>query len=110
MNTYLKYFNIVNYNNKKRFGVNQDGGYVIGLLKNGYDCYVSAGISDEESFSRDFINYFSMKKENCYAFDGTINDYPYTYTSEIQFIKKNIGPKSDTNNVNLFPLINYHND
>ena len=32
MNTYLQYFNIVNYNNKKRFGINQDGGYVIGLL------------------------------------------------------------------------------
>ena len=44
-------------------GSNSDGGYV---LDGEYDCYISAGISTEESFSRDFI------KNNCYGFDGTI--------------------------------------
>lgn len=45
------------FSDKFRLGSNQDGGYVIANLKDiKYDCYISAGISNEESFSRDFIN------------------------------------------------------
>jgi hypothetical protein len=51
-----------------------------------YDCYISAGISDEESFSRDFINKYKIVKENSYGFDGTISNYPYEYTQDIQFL------------------------
>jgi 5'(3')-deoxyribonucleotidase len=35
---------------KKRLGVNTDGGYVIVELDGEYDCYISAGVSNEESF------------------------------------------------------------
>ena len=53
INTYVDYYN---FNLKKRYGSNNDGGYVIAELDGEYDCYISAGISNEESFSRDFIN------------------------------------------------------
>ena len=69
---------------KIRLGVNGDGGYVIADNYN-YDCYISAGIKDEDSFSRDFINHYKMPKEHNYAFDGTIDEYPYQYTKDIQF-------------------------
>ena len=29
-----------------------------------------------------------MTKKNCFAFDGTILDYPWNYTKQITFIKK----------------------
>jgi hypothetical protein len=57
---------------------------------NSYDCYISAGVSNEESFSRDFINKYNMTSQNSFAFDGTINNYPYEYTKNITFYKKNI--------------------
>ena len=41
------------YDNKIRLGCNHDGGYVIAVLDNQYDCYISAGVGSEESFSRD---------------------------------------------------------
>ena len=78
-----------------------DGGYVIAELDGGYDCYVSAGIGDEESFSRDFINKYNMNKSNSYGFDGTKKEYPYHYTDKIQFVKKNINDYNDDNNSNL---------
>jgi hypothetical protein len=98
-------------NKKIRLGSISDGGYVIGLLDNNdYDCYISAGISNEESFSRDFINYFNMNKEQCFAFDGTIEDYPYNYTDKIIFYKKNINDYNDNNNSDLkFLINNYYN-
>ena len=67
---------VYNFANKIRLGENCDGGYVIGDIYNNYDCYISAGVSNEESFSRDFINKYDMNHENSYAFDGTINSYP----------------------------------
>ena len=66
-----------------------------------YDCYISAGISNEESFSRDFLNKYNINKINSYGFDGTIYNYPYHYTQNIQFIKKNINNFNDDNNSNL---------
>ena len=64
---------VYNFDKKFRLGVNEDGGYVIGELYGGYDCYISAGVSNEESFSRDFINKYHMNEYNSFAFDGTIN-------------------------------------
>ena len=58
-----------------------DGGYVLAELDGDYDCYISAGINNEESFSRDFINKYKINKNNSYGFDGTINDYPYEFTT-----------------------------
>ncbi len=39
---------VYHYDNKKRFGNNTDGGYVTGVLEGKYDCYISAGIGDDE--------------------------------------------------------------
>jgi hypothetical protein len=86
----LDLLKVYNFPNKSRYGINQDGGYVIANLICNYDCYISAGISNEESFSRDFINKYNFNKGNSFAFDGTINDYPYHYTDKITFLKKNI--------------------
>ena len=90
---------------KKRFGVNSDGGYVVAMLPNArYDAYISAGVSNEESFSRDFISFYGMTKSNCFAFDGTIHSYPEQYTKEITFIRKNIGAISNDHETNLSDL------
>jgi len=89
------------FQDKIRYGSKDDGGYVIADLKDKYDCYISAGISNEESFSRDFIKKHGMTAENSFAFDGTIADYPYSYTSDITFFKKNIQNFTNANNTNL---------
>ena len=75
----INLLNIYNFINKIRLGNNSDGGYVIGEMDDGYDCYISAGISDEESFSRDFINKYNINKSNSYGFDGTINNYSFYF-------------------------------
>jgi hypothetical protein len=100
----LELLKVYNFDKKNRCGLNSDGGYVLAELDGGYDCYISAGISDEESFSRDFINKYNMDKHNSFGFDGTINDYPYNYTNKISFIKKNIHKFNDDNNSNLSDL------
>jgi FkbM family methyltransferase len=105
----LEYLKVYNFEEKIRLGVNGDGGYVIGNVSN-YDCYVSAGISNEESFSRDFIKKFEMNKFNSFAFDGTIDNYPYQYTKDITFIKKNISSYRSKTMANLSQLINHYNN
>jgi len=97
----MKLLTVYNFDKKERLGNNGDGGYIIAQLEDSYDCYISAGVSNEESFSRDFINKYQLDKENCFAFDGTINDYPWNYTTNINFIKKNIGSVNDNGNDNL---------
>jgi hypothetical protein len=101
---------VCQFDKKIRYGVNRDGGYVIGELDGGYECYISAGIADEESFSRDFLNNHIIPKENCYGFDGSINDYPYAYTRNITFFKKNIGQLNDSNHANLYDLIHKYDN
>ena len=86
---------------KTRCGALCDGGYVFVELTGGYDCYISAGVSDEESFSRDFILKYDMHKDQCYAFDGTIHDFPYHYTDRITFVRKNIGDANTNEVTNL---------
>ena len=108
----LSEFLIINFDNKIKLGnKNGDGGYVIGDLKNQYDCYLSCGINNEESFTRDFLDKYNyIKKENSFGFDGTIKDYPWQYTKKINFIKKNIGSKNNDNLTNLNNyLSNYKN-
>ena len=106
----LKLLEVYNFNKKIRCGSNKDGGYVFAELDGGYDCYISAGISSEESFSRDFIKKYNICKENSYGFDGTIKKYPYKYTKDISFIKKNINSFNDDKNTNLFFLTNKYNN
>jgi hypothetical protein len=96
-----KALEVYHYDKKIRKGANDDGGYVFAELDGSYDAYLSCGVSNEESFSRDFIATYSMKKENNFAFDGTIAGYPYQYTTEINFIKKNIGGNETSKTTNL---------
>jgi hypothetical protein len=105
-----KFLEIYDYKNKKRLGINSDGGYVIGLLEGGYDFYISAGVSNEESFSRDFIEMYNMNKYNSAAFDGTIKNYPYNYTDKITFYKRNISTYKNKNNANLSYFTDKYNN
>ncbi len=105
-----KFLEVYDFDNKFRLGANQDGGYVCANLDTSYDCYISAGVSNEESFSRDFINKYKLDKNNCYAFDGTIIDYPYHYTRDITFIKKNINKHNDDKNTDLNFLLDKYNN
>lgn len=97
----IELLQVYSFDKKIRCGSNSDGGYVLAELDGGYDCYISAGISYEESFSRDFIDKYNMDEDNCFGFDGTIDDYPHNYTKKISFIKKNINYFNDNNNSNL---------
>ena len=49
-----------------------------------------------------FVNKYTI--DNAYAFDGTINKLPKE-TSQITFIKKNIGFSNDNQNTNLHDII-----
>lgn len=106
----LNNLKIYEFKDKLRLGEKQDGGYVVALLDGNYDFYISAGISNEESFSHDFINFYNMNKSNCAAFDGTIDNYPYKYTKKITFYKRNISDlqSNTTANLNYF-TDNYNN-
>jgi len=99
-----------NINKKFRLGENKDGGYVMGDIGNIYDCYISAGVSTEESFTKDFINKYNIDPFDCFAFDGTIEKYPYDYTKNISFIKKNINSFNDEHNTNLHSLFNKYDN
>jgi hypothetical protein len=99
------------FENKIRLGVKKDGGYVICVLEeDDYDCYISCGVSNEASFDRDFLNLHKyIGEHNSFAFDGTINNYPYQYTKNISFLKKNISNINNNNNSNLDKLIAKYN-
>ena len=105
----IELLQVYRFDKKIRCGAKCDGGYVLAELDGEYDCYISAGISYEESFSRDFIDKYNMNEYNCFGFDGTIDDYPYNYTKKISFIKKNINNFNDDNNSNLEFLTDKYN-
>lgn len=109
-NNYLDSIKIYDFSKKTRLGNNSDGGYIIGLLDGKYDFYISAGVSNEESFSRDFIEMYNMNKYNSAAFDGTIDKYPYNYTKKITFYKRNISSYKDNKNANLSYFTDKYND
>jgi len=106
----MELLRVYHIDNKYRCGVNRDGGYVLAELEGGYDCYISAGISDEESFSKHFIDKYGLDEYNCFGFDATIEKYPYEYTNKISFIKKNIGPVNDEQQTNLSYLANKYSN
>jgi len=107
---HLELLKVYNFDKKIRCGINSDGGYVIAELEGDYDCYISAGIGTEESFSRDFITKYNIDKSNSYGFDGTIKDYPYKYTENIQFVKKNINAFNDDKNTDLSFLMDKYDN
>lgn len=98
-------FVVYQFDEKIRFGNESDGGYVMCSLGDIYDCYISAGVSNEESFTRDFIEHYNIKKDHCFGFDGTIDNYPYSFTKNINFIKKNISNVNDDNNTNIHDIL-----
>jgi hypothetical protein len=103
----IEFLRVFQFNDKIRLGNNFDGGYVIGNFNIEYDCYISAGISDEESFTRDFLSRYNyITKENSYAFDKTIKDYPWEYTKNIIWKKNNIGSVNNQDTTNLEDLLN----
>ena len=102
----LDLLKVYRFDKKVHLGQNSDGGYVFGEVDGGYDCYISCGVSYEESFTRDFINKYNMNKSNSFAFDGTIPDYPYFYTPNITFTKINIGDGSN-NTYNLLHVLEH---
>lgn len=106
----LELLQVYNFDKKVRCGSNCDGGYVLAQLNGGYDCYISAGVSNEESFSRDFIDKYNMNENNSFAFDGTIDSYPYHYTNKINFMQKNINSFNDDNHTNLSFLTDTYNN
>jgi len=101
MNNVVEFLKVYSFTDKIRLGEEADGGYILGNILGNYDCYISAGVSNEESFSRDFIDKYNMNETNSYAFDGTIERYPYNYTNKITFIRRNIGAERNANVANL---------
>jgi hypothetical protein len=103
---------------KIRLGAKKDGGYVIadmggeGDAGGLYDCYISAGVDDEDSFTYEFLARYSsscsLNETNCFAFDGTVQAYPTLHADKVTFIKKNIGGKEmdDASETNLLFLLN----
>jgi hypothetical protein len=104
-------FYVYHFDNKIRLGNTNDGGYVIGALDNpNYDCYLSCGVNDEESFSRDFINKYNMNENNSFAFDASIEKYPTQYTDKITWYKKFIGDKNDNTYTTMDDIIDKYNN
>lgn len=95
---------------KIRLGSHGDGGFVIAELPfTTYDCFISAGVGDNETFAADLIRkYPSLSEWNSFAFDGTIDIYPHHHTTNISFIKKNISTINSDHHTNLESLIKKH--
>jgi hypothetical protein len=103
-------FKVYHFDKKIRLGSTRDNGYVIGLIDSEYDCYISAKISEDDSFTVGFLNKYNIDINNCYAFDGTINELPLDIKNNIQFVKKNIGPVNNEQTTNLNDILeNYKN-
>ena len=102
------FFNVYNFN-KSRFGEVIDGGYVIGDLEINYDCYISAGISNNDDFSFEFIKKYKLNKCDCFGFDGTIHYFPSNLIDKMTFINKNIASYNSETTCNLIDLIEKNN-
>jgi hypothetical protein len=107
---HLESLKVYDFDSKIRLGLSTDGGYVIADLSGGYDCYVSAGVGREESFTRDFMKKYNMNEFNSFGIDASIDEYPSEYTNNISFIKKNISHENTSSTTNLSPLIDKYND
>jgi hypothetical protein len=105
---YIKYFTVYDYSDKIRLGNKCDGGYVIANNIGNYDCYISAGIGGDESFSRDFLQMY--KVDNAGAFQLDIEKLPINFPKNMVFYKRNISNISDMNNANLQFFIKKYNN
>lgn len=103
----LSNLRVIQYDNKIRLGNKGDGGYVIANIPD-YDCYISAGIGGDESFSNDLITHFNIKE--AHGFDATIDILPINAPEGINFYKMNIAPYKSKNTVNLRKYIDNFKD
>ena len=91
---------------KIRLGKDNDGGYVFSDIPNvNYSVLIAGGIDRDVSFENDFVKKYPNTK--CYAFDGTISTLP-DFSSDITFIKKNIGGENTEKMTNLHDIIDEH--
>ena len=104
------YLRVYEWTNKIRLGYTNDNGYVIADGIGSYDCYLSCGVGGDESFSRDFINKYGMNETNSFAFDGTIQRYPWEHTKNISFIRKNISDVCNDEHTDLNYYLERHKD
>ena len=98
-----EYLKVIQYDNKIRLGNKGDGGYVIANIPY-YDCYISAGVGGDESFSNDIINHFNITESH--GFDGTINALPLNRPTNMSFYKMNLSTYKSKHTVNLRTYIN----
>jgi hypothetical protein len=96
--------------NKFRCGDSLDGGYTIGNIDVNYDCFISAGISNNDNFSIDFLKKYKLNINDCYAFDGTIEKLPSNLINIMTFIKKNIGYNNNEQFTNFDDLTEKYNN
>tara|TARA_E500000178_G_scaffold116575_1_gene116604 strand:- start:822 stop:1556 length:735 start_codon:yes stop_codon:yes gene_type:complete len=96
----LSCLNVYHYNHKLRLGNICDGGYVIADLSNNYDLIIGAGIANDISFEKAFIEKYGVK---AIVFDGTeTSGYELTKNEpNITYIEKNIASKNSQNNIGL---------
>jgi hypothetical protein len=100
---YYNYLKVYDYKEKIRIGNKFDGGYVISDISD-YDCYISAGVGDDESFSDELIKKYNLKFDNCFSFDNTIEKKPKNYPIGMKHMSLNI---SDVNNTTETNLLDY---
>jgi hypothetical protein len=97
---------------KKRVGRNNDGGYVIALLPETYDAFISGGISNDISFENHLLQLYPELE--CYAFDGTVSQLPgngsINSINRIKFVKKNLGNINNDHLTDLSEYIEPHNN
>lgn len=96
---------------KKRVGRNNDGGYVIALLPDTYDLFISGDVSNDISFEEHLLQLYPQL--SCVAFDGTVNQLPTNSNSNsnnrIQFVKKNLGNNNDEHVTDLSETMEPYN-
>jgi hypothetical protein len=103
----LSNLRVIQYDNKIRLGNKGDGGYVIANIPD-YDCYISAGVGWDESFSNELTKHFNIKE--AHGFDGTIDILPINAPEFMKFYKMNIAPYKSKNTVNLRKYIDNFKD
>jgi len=108
--SHLQYMSVYQFDKKIRLGIERDGGYVIADLSGAYDCYISAGVGREDSFSKAFIEKYGMHEFNSFGIDSSIEGYPIEYTNSISFIKKNVSGVNNSANTNLKYLTSIYKD
>ena len=103
----IEYLKVIKYDNKIRLGNQSDGGYVVADIPD-YDCYISAGIGNDESFSTSVLEHFKIRE--AHAFDGTITSLPENCPKNMNCYQLNIGPNQTKTTANLKRFINNHNN